>query len=369
MAGLADPPLTAMTHFPFTLRRMLGIALAALVLAGLGGCAGPSGERQAEPSASAVPKGARDLRSSYRRHLCHRLAAEQPCEDVLRRLPGEPVASARPAAAVDPAVLARRYRVAFVPGLLSGCAGAVVQPFADVAVELQQQGFDAQILEVGGRASSHANGDLIAQQLGATTDVRPFIVFAYSKGLPDMLEALVRHPVLARQVAAVVGYAGAAGGSQLVGELSDTARSILLHLPMPGCPAVDDGALVDLRQDVRHAWWRAHGASLRVPLYALVAAPHAEQVSPVLRGTYAHLGETDSLNDGQLLARDAIAPGSALLGFVNADHWAMAIPLSQQLPVLQLMFRDNVPRTALVTAAIETIDQDRRSRHATARPR
>jgi hypothetical protein len=42
-----------------------------------------------------------------------------------------------------------------------------------------------------------------------------------------------------------------------------------------------------------------------------------------------------------------------LLGYVNVDHLAVAIPLAQQLPAVSFLFKDNVPRPALVRAAIE----------------
>ena len=41
-------------------------------------------------------------------------------------------------------------------------------------------------------------------------------------------------------------------------------------------------------------------------------------------------GEIDPLNDGQLLFIDQLIPGSALLGYVNADHWTVAIPVEEK---------------------------------------
>ena len=76
-----------------------------------------------------------------------------------------------------------------------------------------------------------------------------------------------------------------------------------------------------------------------------------------LRGTSAQLAHFDVNNDGQLAANDAIVPGSALLGYVNADHWAIAIALSRQLPLLRGLFVDDVPRAALALAAITVIHQ------------
>ena len=48
-------------------------------------------------------------------------------------------------------------------------------------------------------------------------------------------------------------------------------------------------------------------------------------------------------------------PGSYLLGYANADHWTIAIPVAEELPALAFLFSDGVPRTALVEAAIEVV--------------
>jgi hypothetical protein len=69
-------------------------------------------------------------------------------------------------------------------------------------------------------------------------------------------------------------------------------------------------------------------------------------------------------NDGKLLWIDQIAPRSYLLGYANADHWAVAIPVAQELPQLAFLFRDDVPRTALVKAAIEIVAEVLDSRSA-----
>jgi hypothetical protein len=42
------------------------------------------------------------------------------------------------------------------------------------------------------------------------------------------------------------------------------------------------------------------------------------------------LGESRR-NDGQLLPQDALIPGSTLLGYLNADHWAVVMELEEDL--------------------------------------
>jgi len=70
----------------------------------------------------------------------------------------------------------------------------------------------------------------------------------------------------------------------------------------------------------------------------------------------------DRLNDGQLLPRDALIPNSTLLGYLNADHWAVAMHLEDERPMLT---RRNDPRrfphTALLRAILLQLTQDQLS--------
>jgi hypothetical protein len=49
-------------------------------------------------------------------------------------------------------------------------------------------------------------------------------------------------------------------------------------------------------------------------------------MAPPLRLTARQLAAIDPRNDGQLIAADAILPGSTLLAEARADHWDVAIP-------------------------------------------
>lgn len=327
--------------------------------------------RAADESAMLARLHVRDLRAEYGAALCARLPAGSDCAKVLRDLPGTPRGAATTRSATDaPAALARRFRLAFVPGLLAGCGGPATMPFADTLPALRDLGFDARMLAIEGRGATELNGELIARQLqDAGADPRPWIVFGYSKGLPDVLEALVRHPTLGRDIAAVVSYAGAVGGSRLAEDAGPLPATLLEHVPLPGCRAGDGSAVASLRRGQRQAWWQAHQAELHVPFYALVAAAEPDRVSVPLRSAYATLSGIDPLNDGQLLATDALVPGGALLGYVNADHWAIAMALSR-LPVVGGLFTDDLPRTDLIVAAIQVIARHTavRTHASTARP-
>jgi hypothetical protein len=297
--------------------------------------------------------GARDLRAPYRMAVCVRLPPGSPsCDDVLLRLPDE--APAPPA--VSTGDLATRYRIAFVPGFFSECFEGFARPFADVAKNLRRAGFEVDHLQVSGRGTARGNAASLARHFAALDPAaRPTIVVAHSKGLIDVLELAASHPLVARRVAAIVGVAGAFNGSPLADDLNRFYRSWLAAFPLPRCQRGTGEEIDELRPEVRAAWWQRHGPAIAVPVFSLVAAPRPDQVSPLLRVPYRHLAQIDPRNDGQLLARDQVVPGGSLLGYANADHLAVAVPLRHELPALAFLFQDRVPRTALIEGAIEVI--------------
>jgi hypothetical protein len=68
------------------------------------------------------------------------------------------------------------------------------------------------------------------------------------------------------------------------------------------------------------------------------------------------------LNDGQLLFVDQLIPGSALLGYINADHWTVAVPVEEVFsgrdPVKKLEDRNlrNLLFEALVLFLAESLN-------------
>jgi hypothetical protein len=303
--------------------------------------------------------GVRDLRASYREAVCSRLpAAAPPCDEILFRAPRD-VTDLLPPPAPD---LAGRYRIVLVPGFLNECFEGLVRPFSDVEDELRRAGFRVDYLHVPGRGTSVSNADRLARQLGELpADHRPIVVFAYSKGLLDVLELLVRHPGITPPIAAVVGVAGAALGSPLADTIDAVYRHVLAAVPLPGCEAGTGEEIEDLRPHVRSAWWQRHGREITTPVFSIVAAPTSDHVSPAVRPAYLTLAQTDPHNDGKLRWKDQIVPGGSLLGYVNADHWAIAMPVAQALPFMAPLFRDGVPRTALIGGAVEVVDRALRS--------
>jgi hypothetical protein len=297
--------------------------------------------------------GVRDLRARYRAAVCRRLPANGPaCEDVLQRLPGEgPPETGPPTEA-----LPDRYRIVFVGGFFAECLDRLARPFSDARRALEAEGFVVDHVRVSGRGTTAANArQLAAHFAGLAGDSRLVIVVAHSKGLLDTLEFWVRYPEMAARITAIVSVAGAVNGSPLADHLQAIYRDWLATLPLWDCARGTGEEIHDLRRDVRLEWWRRNREAVVVPLFALVAAPQSDRISLASRLTYSQLARFDPRNDGQLIWYDQIIPGGFLLGYANADHWAVAMPVSEETPALSFMFRDEFPRAVLVRAALEVV--------------
>jgi hypothetical protein len=72
------------------------------------------------------------------------------------------------------------------------------------------------------------------------------------------------------------------------------------------------------------------------------------------------LGQVDARNDGQLIFYDQVIPDSTLLGFVNADHWALAVPVAREHRFIgsTLVDQNDYPREALIEAVLRFIEED-----------
>jgi hypothetical protein len=334
-------------------RRWLFAALA------LAACATPPLYTDSTPPTvmtTSTAAGVRDMRGTYREALCRRLAGSAySCDGVLRRLPGE--------SAPDPdftyvamSDLAGRYRVGFVLGFMAECVKGIVTPFADVLTALHAAGIDARILDAGGRGSTAENAERLAVDITSSADdARPFVIVAYSKGLPDVLELLVTRPAAAARVAAVVSVAGASNGSPLADRFRSAYDLLVAKFPLGSCRPGTGQEIDDLRRDVRLEWWRRHAADVVVPIFTLVTAPRPERVSRLMRPAYLTLARLEPRNDGNIVWYDQIPPGSRLLGYLDADHWGVATPYSEQIPIASPFFADSVPRPSIIEAALEVV--------------
>jgi hypothetical protein len=169
----------------------------------------------------------------------------------------------------------------------------------------------------------------------------------------------VTYRELAQRVAAVVSVAGSINGSPLADDAPASLLGMLEYLPGSECDKGDGGAVKSLKPSTRRDFARTHELPKTVQYYSLATFAQREQISFGLRGSYDDLAKIDPRNDSQMLFYDQIIHGGALLGFVNADHWAVALPFSRQRPGLAatVVNRNEFPREVLLEAIVRHVEE------------
>jgi hypothetical protein len=69
-----------------------------------------------------------------------------------------------------------------------------------------------------------------------------------------------------------------------------------------------------------------------------VTLPRPERISSILRGSADKLAMIDSRNDSQMIFYDQLIPGSTLVGYLNADHWAIVVPIARTHDTVASLF-------------------------------
>ena len=297
----------------------------------------------------------RDGRARFREVFCSTLREhpdrkQRGCEELLHRLRDEAPSALQP---VTPPVPDPRLHLVFVTGLFNDCSSAVALPFETAVPRLRSLGYSAEILSVSGRSSSSFNAARIAEFVSQIPDSdQRLVLVGYSKGAVDILEFMVAYPELASRVSAVVSVAGAINGSPVADIAVPFYQRSLKDLSLPGCAPGDGGALASLARPERLNWLVAHRLPPSARYFSLVSFTRSDSVSGPLRPFAAALAEIDPRNDGQLLFYDQVIPGATLLGYVNADHWAVAVPIEEKRPVLATLVTGHnwFPRDALIEA-------------------
>jgi len=281
-----------------------------------------------------------DGRAAFRSAFCSVLRAEgvvppgEPtCVRWLWRLTDEPAGDAdRVILPANP----QRLEILLVTGAFSECVGESSRPFASGAARLQAAGAKVRTIVVGGRSGTGHNARQIAEALEATLidGERMVILVGYSKGGLDILRFLVDFPELAARVDAVVGVASPVFGTPLADLAEPAYAALVAKMPHGKCPPGDGEVMSSLTPEVATQWLEANPLPAGVRFYSLAAFTTREHVARALVPFWKHLGGTDVRNDGQVVATDAVIPGSTLLGYANADHWGVAQAIETEHPVL-----------------------------------
>lgn len=311
--------------------------------------------------------GVDDQRGRFREVFCEVLESQgpkwpdyRPCGEALTRVSGEPPGTGQP---VNLGSGRQELLAIVVPGVGWECIADWVKIDESVDNLLQTFGYDAQLMPVDGLSSSANNARQIRDGIAALPpefDDRPILLIGYSKGAPDILEAVVSYPELKERVVAVLSAAGSIGGSPLANAHDQKDLNIMRHFPGSQCSEGDGGAMDSLRPTTRRAWLAENVLPEEIAFYSLVTWPHPDRISSILGSTYRKLSKVDARNDSQVIYYDQVIPGSTLLGFVNADHWALAVPIARSHSFIGSTFVDknDFPREALIEAILRFVDED-----------
>jgi hypothetical protein len=317
--------------------------------------------------ASLSLKPASDGRTEFRDRFCSKLDQDGAklgfTEDCETYLPDGRLATAYSAAA---AAKSHDIRLVFVTGLFGQCVGDDTSMLSGARSFIEENGLAGvrtlrmEVVNVSGYSSSGVNAALLKttlddMDLAASERV---IVVGHSKGVADTTELLGLYPKTARKVDAVLSVAGAVLGSPLTdnkGVLEWLFQSIKTD-----CRGPDGAGLNSLKPAVRQEFLKRHPLPARIKYYSLVGNGNRSETSPVLRPAWDLSSTYSSNNDSQVLSTDAVLPGSKLLGFLKADHWAVAMPFDKTHPILAktVLSKNAYPREIMLSAALEMIVSD-----------
>jgi hypothetical protein len=235
--------------------------------------------------------------------------------------------------------------VLLVPGLFGDCLVAQAVPFGDGVprtpelspTEAYSQYADLglrsiRMLPLPGRTSSAANGHRIAlaiRETAADPAVARIVLVAYSKGVPDTLHALAElraQDDLPAKLGALVAVAGVVMGTPLADRYETIYDVLSPHFNPFDCTPAEGGDMASLTRRDRGDWLAANPPPGELAYYSIVAHTQPAMMALPLRSSWKMLAAIDPRNDGQVIAADAILPGSVLLAQANADHWDVALP-------------------------------------------
>lgn len=286
----------------------------------------------------------------------------RPCEEALAREGIEKGATGQPVA-LGPT--RGDYLFLMVPGLGWNCFEDWLDLTYSVPRHVAQFGYEFRGVPVDGLSSTKHNARMISDYVASLPPAdakRPLILLGYSKGTPDILEAVTGYADLAKRVVAVVSLAGSVRGSPLANDSTQAQANMLTMVPGSKCGEEhgDNDAVASLRTDVRQRWLAEHKLPAHIRYYSIVTFPNPDRISWALKNAYTLLGRREPRNDTQVIIFDQIIPGSTVVAFLNADHWAIAVPVARQHPLIGKTFvnHNDYPREALLEALFRFLEED-----------
>jgi hypothetical protein len=218
------------------------------------------------------------------------------------------------------------------------------------------------VVDIEGLSTSARDAEIVRDAILALDGdpaIRDVVIVGFSKGSVDSLQALVSYPEIEPRIAAIVSLAGAIGGSPLSELTRESAVNLLRKAPEATCELDEGHALDDLRQDRRRQWLADNPLPDSVRYFSVGAFVDRARTSRIIRSTHKKLSSFDPRNDGQLIYYDQIIPGGELLGYLEADHWAVSVPIARRHDGAIAFFanHNDFPREVLLEAIARYVEE------------
>lgn len=233
------------------------------------------------------------------------------------------------------------------------------------------------------RALNNGKGRDSAANLIPDANARPpgdVMVLAYSKGAPDMLTTLVKHPELKNRVKCLVTWAGAIGGSQVADDvarkfkaagiarragaikkpLNVFARSLLSKQAIARYRLDEYDAIAavrDLTTNVRQAFLVEHFAAidrLDIPIFTVRGVTTLAEVPLSQRSGCKLLSTFEAQHDMQVAGSCSRlpVPMATELAVFHGHHWDIAYPAFSTRRRLNNTYHP-FPKTAAIAATVQ----------------
>ncbi|MEQ6306583.1 hypothetical protein ABN448_05120 [Delftia acidovorans] len=316
--------------------------------------------------------GVTDSRQAFATQFGHELRQEGTSPDLSAWLHPIPEAASAAAALSTPLL---GTSVLIVPGILGECVDGQALPFSDGVTRPRPQNYvegyrkylpdlgGVRAIQVGGRASSEANAQLVIAAVkaeAASSDVETIILVTYSKGLPDTLVAIQQMQARAElptKIKALVSVSGVLLGTPVADEFKGYYEKLVAPFKQLGCPESFGGEVESLTVKTRTNWLAATPIPPQIATFSVVAHASREAIAPTLQPFFDMLSRIDPLNDGQVYASWSILPRAHLLAEVRSDHWTyvLALEKSEDSLVRALSSGRTFPREAFFRAMVKSV--------------
>jgi len=212
-------------------------------------------------------------------------------------------------------------------------------------------------VKIGGTATPMANAREIAQYL--RDNVGDYIAIGHSKGAVDLMAAIQYHDVARERIKVLVSVAGAIGGSRL----SDLGvplgimgfRDAVRRAGLGNCDIEDHGGIASLQRGERYRELRAWKPPVALRSYSIVGVSSYDRTSKPLQLLWRRNEYYSIDQDSHIIAEEGVIPGGQFLGVANADHWALALPMSEHPLTAKKVDQNPFPRTALLEAILRYV--------------